>query len=215
MAVKKAVTKKKAKTKKASKKKAAKKKVSKKKIINKKSSKKKTSKKAKVVKKGAPGKIYKPQVVEGKPVPQFTAPLTGDKEFILSEYKGRNVVLYFYPKDDTPGCTVEGQDFTQLHKKFKLSNTEVFGISRDSLRSHEKFKEKYNFSISLMSDEDEALCKIFGVIKLKNMYGKMVRGIDRSTFVIDAKGKLVKEWRKVKVPEHAKEVLGFVKQLNK
>src|SRR5262249_43898001 len=131
----------------------------------------------------------------------------------LKDLAGKNVVLYFYPKDSTPGCTIEGHDFTRLHDQFKATNTEVFGISRDSMKSHEKFKECESYSIDLLSDEDETACKVFGVIKMKNMYGKKVRGIERSTFVIDSDGRVVKEWRGVKVPGHAEEVLTFIKSL--
>jgi len=147
----------------------------------------------------------------GETVSDFSLPATGDKNIRLSDLRGKKVVLYFYPKDSTPGCTVEGQDFTRLHGEFKNANAEVFGISRDSMKSHENFKAKQNYSIDLLSDENEELCSQFGVIKQKNMYGKMVRGIERSTFVIDEQGRLMKEWRGVKVPGHAEEVLNYVK----
>jgi peroxiredoxin Q/BCP len=140
-------------------------------------------------------------------------PATGGRTVALSELKGKAVVLYFYPKDATPGCTIEGHDFSRLNNDFRHTNAEVFGISRDSMKSHEKFKEKENYTIDLLSDEDEKACKIFGVIKMKNMYGKQVRGIERSTFVVDREGKVVKEWRGVKVSGHAEEVLEFVKGL--
>ena len=146
-------------------------------------------------------------------VPQFSAPMTGDKAFDLSEYQGKNLVLYFYPKDNTPGCTTEGIQFRDLHPEFQAANTEVFGISRDSLRSHEGFKNKLEMPFDLISDQDEMLCQLFDVMKMKNMYGKQVRGIERSTFVIDGAGTLVKEWRGVKVPGHVDEVLDFVKAL--
>ena len=124
-------------------------------------------------------------------------------------------MLYFYPKDTTPGCTREGQDFRDSMSKFKRQDTVVLGVSRDSLTSHEKFREKQKFKFDLLSDEDETLCKMFDVIKMKNMYGKKVRGIERSTFLIDKKGKLQNEWRKVKVDGHVDEVLQAVKDLNK
>jgi peroxiredoxin Q/BCP len=123
------------------------------------------------------------------------------------------VVLYFYPKDNTPGCTLEGQDFRDLNAKFKRANTVVLGVSRDSVKSHEGFKQKQDFNFDLLSDADEKLCKLFDVIKLKNMYGKQVMGVERSTFLIDAKGVLRREWRKVKVDGHAAEVLDATKAL--
>ena len=149
----------------------------------------------------------------GKPVKDFSLPATGGGEFRLSEHRGKKLVLYFYPKDNTPGCTVEGGDFRDRHKEFTRAGAEVFGISRDSLKSHEGFKTKMKFPFELLSDAEEEACAQFGVIKLKNMYGKKVRGIERSTFVIDAKGQLAREWRGVKVPNHAQEVLDFVKTL--
>lgn len=150
-----------------------------------------------------------------KKVPDFTLPATGDQELSLSDLKGKNVVLYFYPKDSTPGCTREGQDFRDNHAKFKRQNTVILGISRDSLKAHENFKARQEFPFELLSDKEEAVCKLFDVIKMKNMYGKKVRGIERSTFLIDDKGKLRQEWRKVKVDGHVDEVLEAVKQLNK
>ena len=123
------------------------------------------------------------------------------------------MVLYFYPKDNTPGCTTEGMQFRDLHMNFKRAGAEIFGVSRDSLKSHENFKAKLHFPFELLSDAGEAACKQFGVIKLKNIYGKQVRGIERSTFVIDGEGRLAREWRGVKVPGHAQEVLDFVKAL--
>ena len=138
---------------------------------------------------------------------------TGDQTVRLKDFRGQNLVLYFYPKDDTPGCTVEGQDFSKLYKKFQSVGAEVFGISMDSLSSHERFKKKYKYKIDLISDSDGKLCRAFHVIKEKNLYGKKFKGIERSTFVLDEKQKLVKEWRKVKVPDHAEEVLNFVKTL--
>ena len=151
----------------------------------------------------------------GKKVPNFTLAATSEQEISLRDLKGKNVVLYFYPKDSTPGCTREGQDFRDSYNKFKRQNTVIFGVSRDSIKSHENFKAKQGFQFELLSDKDEALCKLFDVIKMKNMYGKQVRGIERSTFLIDPNGKLKKEWRKVKVDGHVDEVLAAVKELNK
>jgi len=149
----------------------------------------------------------------GKPVPDFSLPSTGDATFRLSEVRGRKLVLYFYPKDNTPGCTRQGADFRDRHKEFQRAGCEVLGISRDSLKSHEGFKAKMKFPFELLSDPEEAVCKQFGVMKLKNMYGKQVRGIERSTFVLDREGRLAREWRGVKVPGHVEEVLNFVKAL--
>jgi len=148
----------------------------------------------------------------GEKFVDFASPGTGG-EFKLSGQKGHPVVLYFYPKDNTPGCTVEGTQFRDLHKQFAKLDAVVAGVSRDSLKSHENFKAKMAFPFELLSDADEALCARFGVIKMKNMYGKKVRGIERSTFVFDGSGKMVKEWRGVKVPGHAQAVLDFVKTL--
>jgi peroxiredoxin Q/BCP len=145
------------------------------------------------------------------PVPDFSAAMTGDKAFQLAGRPARYTVLYFYPKDNTPGCTTESIAFRELHDQFLAAGTEIYGISRDSLRSHEGFKSKLGLPFELISDPEEAVCLQFGVMKMKNMYGKQVRGVERSTFVIDADGKLVKEWRGVKVPNHADEVLEFVK----
>ncbi len=142
----------------------------------------------------------------------FNATGTGG-EFSLSAQKGHPVILYFYPKDNTPGCTVEGAQFRDLHKQFAKLGAVVVGISRDSLKSHENFKAKMAFPFELLSDADETLCGRFGVIKMKNMYGKKVRGIERSTFLIGPDGKLVREWRGVKIPGHAEEVLDAVKAL--
>lgn len=149
----------------------------------------------------------------GKKVPQFSLPATGDQTIKLSELKGKNIVIYFYPKDSTPGCTLEGQNFRDNIRKFSSRNTRIFGVSRDSLSSHEKFKEKQKFNFDLISDEDEKLCAIFDVIKEKNMYGKKHMGIERSTFLIDENGILRNEWRKVKVKGHVEEVLEAVKNL--
>lgn len=154
-------------------------------------------------------------VSPGKKVPKFSLPATGEQELSLSDFKGKNVVLYFYPKDSTPGCTREGQDFRDNHAKFKRQNTVILGISRDSIKSHENFKAKQAFPFDLLSDQDETVCKLFDVIKMKNMYGKKVRGIERSTFLIDERGVLQQEWRKIKVDGHAEEVLAAVKALNK
>jgi peroxiredoxin Q/BCP len=151
-------------------------------------------------------------VAVGKTVPDFTAPSTGG-DFQLKAQHGKTVVLYFYPKDNTPGCTTEGSDFARSHAKFVKAGAVVVGISRDSLRSHEGFKAKMGFPFELISDPEEALCTQFGVMKMKNMYGKQVRGIERSTFVIDAAGKLAHEWRGVKVPNHVDEVLSVVQSL--
>ena len=151
----------------------------------------------------------------GKKVPKFTLPATGAQDISLDHFKGKNVVLYFYPKDSTPGCTREGQDFRDNHNKFKRQNTVILGVSRDSIKSHENFKSKQGFQFELLSDKEEELCSLFDVIKMKNMYGKKVRGIERSTFLIDSNGKLQQEWRKVKVDGHAEAVLAAVKQLNK
>ncbi|HEU5177015.1 MAG TPA: peroxiredoxin [Burkholderiales bacterium] len=149
----------------------------------------------------------------GKPVADFSLPSTGNTTFQLSGTRGSKVVLYFYPKDNTPGCTTQGSDFRDLHAQFKRAGTQVFGISRDSVKSHEGFKARMKFPFELLSDPDEAVCGQFGVMKLKNMYGRKVRGIERSTFVIDEKGVLAREWRGVKVPGHVQEVLNFVKAL--
>ncbi len=154
-------------------------------------------------------------VTLGKAVPDFSLPATGEQSISLKSLKGQNIVLYFYPKDSTPGCTREGLDFNEHLAKFKRQDTIVLGISRDSMRSHDNFKSKQKFKFELLSDEDETVCKIFDVIKMKNMYGKQVRGIERSTFLLDKNGKLRQEWRKVKVEGHAHEVLQAVRLLNK
>jgi peroxiredoxin Q/BCP len=147
-----------------------------------------------------------------KKVADFKASST-DGEVQLSRLKGTQVVLYFYPKDNTPGCTTEGMDFAAQHARFKRAGAVIFGVSRDSLKSHEGFKSKMDFPFDLISDPDETLCQQFGVIKMKNMYGKKVRGIERSTFVIDSSGVLRREWRGVKVPNHVADVLAFVQTL--
>ncbi len=148
-----------------------------------------------------------------KAVRDFTLPSTGGKTFRLSESKASKLVLYFYPKDSTPGCTTEGQQFRDLYPQFKKAGAEVLGISRDSVKSHENFKAKQQFPFDLLSDEEERICSQFGVIKMKNLYGRQVRGIERSTFVLDAGRVVRREWRAVKVPGHAQEVLEFVKEL--
>ena len=148
-----------------------------------------------------------------KPLPDFSLPSTGGKTFSSAAQKGKRFVIYFYPKDNTPGCTSEGQQFRELHPQFMKLGCAVFGISRDSMKSHENFKAKMEFPFDLLSDEDETACQLFGVIKMKNMYGKQVRGIERSTFAVDRHGVLRREWRGVKVPGHAQEVLDFVKTL--
>jgi peroxiredoxin Q/BCP len=147
------------------------------------------------------------KIAVGKKVPDFTLPATGGKQLKLSSLKGQDVVLYFYPKDDTPGCTLEGKDFRDMNADFRRKGAVVMGVSRDSLKSHAKFCEKYSFNFDLLSDEDEKLCKLFDVIKMKNMYGKKVRGIERSTFLIGKDGVLRREWRKLSVDGHAAEVL--------
>jgi peroxiredoxin Q/BCP len=149
----------------------------------------------------------------GKPVPDFSVSSTGGSTFRPMKERGKKLVLYFYPKDNTPGCTTEGAAFRDLHSDFAKANCRVFGISRDSLKSHEAFKAKMKFPFELLSDEDETVCKLFGVIKPKNMYGRKVRGIERNTFVVDEKGVVAREWRGVKVPGHVQEVLNFVKAL--
>ena len=128
----------------------------------------------------------------------------------MSDYLGKNIIIYFYPRDNTPGCTSEGEDFRDNFKSFKKKNTLIFGVSKDSIQSHENFKAKYNFPFELLSDPDEKICKIFDVIKEKSMYGKKYMGIERSTFLINSEGKLVREWRKVKVKGHALEVLNSI-----
>jgi peroxiredoxin Q/BCP len=146
-------------------------------------------------------------------VPDFAAEMTGGHAFRLSEHRSKKVILYFYPKDNTPGCTAESLQFRDLHARFASAGAEIFGISRDSMRSHEGFKSKLGLPFELISDTDERVCTMFDVIVMKSMYGKKVRGIERSTFVIDAEGKIVKEWRGVKVPGHVDEVLEFIERL--
>ena len=146
----------------------------------------------------------------GQSVENFTLPSTSGRDFNLSDYLGKNVIIYFYPKDDTPGCTTEGQDFRDNWDAFNQKNSVIVGISRDSIKSHESFKSKMQFPFELLSDSDEIVCNLFDVMKMKNMYGKQVRGIERSTFIIDAQGVLRKEWRTVKVPGHVLEVLASI-----
>jgi peroxiredoxin Q/BCP len=149
----------------------------------------------------------------GQAVKNFALPATGGGAFELAKSDARILVLYFYPKDNTPGCTTETQQFRDLHREFQKAGAYVYGVSRDSLKSHEGFKAKMSFPFELISDPDERLCEMFGVIKMKNMYGKQVRGIERSTFVIDVAGVLRREWRGVKVPKHVADVLAFVQQI--
>jgi len=146
-------------------------------------------------------------------ITDFELPSTGGTTFKLSEHRGRNVVVYFYPKDNTSGCTLEGQEFRDLHADFGKAGTLVVGVSRDSLKSHEGFKAAHGFPFELLADTDEKVCELFGVMKMKNMYGKQVRGVERSTFVFDKDGRLVKSWRGLKAPGHAAGVLGFVQGL--
>lgn len=146
-------------------------------------------------------------------VADFTCEATSDKKIRLKDLRGQNVVLYFYPKDSTPGCTQEGMDFSELHAKFRRQKTIILGVSRDSLAAHEKFKAKRQFPFDLLSDRDEALCRQFDVVHEKSLYGRKFIGIVRSTFLIDTTGKLRREWRKVKVKGHAAEVLAAVKEL--
>lgn len=146
-------------------------------------------------------------------IPDFELAATSQKTFKLSNQLGKTVVIYFYPKDSTPGCTTQGIQFRDHYAEFQAENTEIFGISRDSIKSHENFKAKFTFPFELLSDTEEQACSLFNVIKMKNMYGKQVRGIERSTFIINAKGILIKEWRGVKVDGHALEVLNFIKTL--
>ena len=147
----------------------------------------------------------------GKKITDIKLAATGDQTLQLSDFKGKNIVLYFYPKDSTPGCTLEGQDFRDNKRKFSARNTIILGVSRDSVKSHDNFKSKQSFTFELLSDPDEKLCKQFDVIKEKNMYGKKHMGIERSTFLIDEEGILIHEWRKVKVKGHVEEILEVVK----
>ncbi len=148
------------------------------------------------------------------PIADFEVAASGNQRFASAAFRGHRYVLYFYPKDDTPGCTLEGQQFRDLHKEFQQAGVMVFGVSRDSVASHEKFKAKMNFPFDLLSDSNEDMCRIFDVIKEKNMYGKKVMGIQRSTFIIDRDGAIAREWRGVKVEGHALEVLNAVKSMS-
>ena len=147
-------------------------------------------------------------------VADFSLPATGNQTFVLSGARGKHLVIYFYPKDNTPGCTTEAQQFRDLYEKFQNENCEIVGISRDSIKSHESFKAKFTLPFALLSDADETACTLFATLKLKNMYGKQVRGIERSTFVLDKGGILRREWRGLKADGHAQEVLDFVTTLN-
>ena len=153
------------------------------------------------------------EVSLNKPVPDFELPATGDKTVRLSDLRGKNVLIYFYPKDNTPGCTLEGQQFRDHIAEFEQLNTVIFGISRDSVKTHENFKNKQAFPFDLLSDKDETVCNLFGVIQLKKLYGREYMGVDRSTFLIDAEGVLRQEWRSVKVKGHVEEVLTALKAL--
>lgn len=150
-----------------------------------------------------------------QPAPDFQLPATSGKTFQRSDFLGKYLVIYFYPKDSTPGCTTQGMQFRDAYADFQQHNTEIFGISRDGLKSHENFKAKFSFPFELLADTEEVACSLFNVIKMKNMYGKQVRGIERSTFVIDTNGVLIKEWRGVKVDGHAAEVLSFLQSQQK
>ena len=148
-----------------------------------------------------------------KPIPDFSAQATSQQEVSPASLAGKKVVIYFYPKDNTPGCTTEGQDFRDLHAEFQKAGAVIFGVSKDSLRTHENFRAKHSFPFELISDPEEQLCRLFDVIKLKQMYGKQYEGIERSTFLIDAQGVLRREWRKVKVAGHVAEVLEATRSL--
>ncbi|MDP7537284.1 MAG: peroxiredoxin [Methylococcales bacterium] len=152
-------------------------------------------------------------VTLGQKVPDFESNATNNTIIKLSDLRGKKVILYFYPKDNTPGCTTEGQDFRNHIAEFTALNTTIFGISRDTLRTHKNFKTKHQFPFELLSDSDESLCTLFDVIKMKNMYGKQVRGIERSTFLIDENGILIEAWRKIRVKEHVATVLTHLKAL--
>lgn len=148
----------------------------------------------------------------GKKCPSFEAECTSNMRLSNKDFIGKNLILYFYPKDSTPGCTIEGQDFRDMYKKFKKLNCEIIGVSRDSIKSHENFKSKQSLPFELLSDEDERVCKAFDVMKLKSMYGKQYIGIDRSTFLIDVEGKIIEEWRSVKVKGHVEAVYDFLSE---
>lgn len=151
---------------------------------------------------------------ENQAISDFELPATSGKNFKLSEHSDKTIALYFYPKDSTPGCTTQGQQFRDHYAEFEKLGVEVFGISRDSLKSHENFKAKFNFPFELLSDKEELACQLFGVIKMKKMYGKEVRGIERSTFILKGNGEIVKEWRGVKVDGHVIAVLEAIQSLN-
>ena len=151
--------------------------------------------------------------LEGKKCPRFNGASTNNNNFSNKDFIGKKLVIYFYPKDSTPGCTTQGQDFRDNFKTFKKLNTEILGVSRDSVKSHENFKLKQSFPFELLSDPDEKMCKAFDVMKMKSMYGKQYMGVDRSTFLIDEKGRVIKEWRSVKVKGHVEEVLSLIKEL--
>ena len=151
--------------------------------------------------------------LEGKKCPIFKGDSTSNKTISNKDFLGKNLVIYFYPKDSTPGCTTEGQDFRDNYKNFKKLNTDILGVSRDSVKSHENFKQKQSFPFELLSDPEEIMCKDFDVMKLKSMYGNEYIGVDRSTFLISSEGKIIKEWRSVKVKGHVDEVLDEVKKL--
>ena len=153
--------------------------------------------------------------LEGKKCPKFSAEATSEQVISNQTYKDKNVVIYFYPKDSTPGCTTEGQEFRDNYKKFKKYNTEILGVSRESIKSHENFKSKQNFPFELLSDPDEKVCKAFDVMKMKSMYGRQYMGVDRSTFIVNDQGKIIKEWRSAKVKGHVQEVLETVEKLFK
>ena len=153
------------------------------------------------------------KMLEGKNCPKFKAECTSELNLSNEDFIGKNLVIYFYPKDSTPGCTTEGQEFRDNYKSFKKLNTDILGVSRDSIKSHENFKSKQEFPFELLSDPDEKVCKAFDVMKLKSMYGKEYIGVDRSTFLVSAKGIILKEWRSVKVKGHVEDVLSSVKNL--
>ena len=153
--------------------------------------------------------------LEGKKCPKFSAEATNQQTISNKTYEDKNVVIYFYPKDSTPGCTTEGQEFRDNYKKFKKCNTEILGVSRESIKSHENFKSKENFPFELLSDQDEKVCKAFDVMKMKSMYGRQYMGVDRSTFIVNDKGKIIKQWRAVKVKGHVQEVLETIQNLVK
>ena len=151
--------------------------------------------------------------LEGKKCPDFLVESTGGKKLSNGDFEGKNLVIFFYPKDNTPGCTLEGQDFRDNYEEFKKFNAEILGVSRDSIKSHVNFIEKQNFPFDLLSDPDEVMCKSFDVMREKSMYGKKYIGVDRSTFLIDSKGMIVKEWRSVKVKGHVLDVLEALKNI--